>query len=102
MTSGTITGGIDPCFGLAADAGSTAFVAGTVDVFAGSVPTAGAPAITTQAVRPGGTYRFRLPLGTYVLVGHWSGSNLRPPTATATLSTGQTVIRNLSYVGECK
>lgn len=57
----------------------------------------GQASFTQALVPPGGTYTFNLPPGTYVLVGHWTGSNLSPPTATVTVTTGKITHQDLDY-----
>jgi hypothetical protein len=100
--TGTVVGGIYRCSALPPSiSGPPTRVAGTVDVFSdeGGVP---GPASFTQAlVAAGGTFMLRLPPGTYVLVGHWTGSNLSPPTATAIVTTGKTTHQDLRYQ-QCK
>jgi hypothetical protein len=100
--TGTVVGGIYRCSALPPSISvPPTRVAGTVDVFSdeGGVP---GPAPFTQAiVAAGGTFTFKLPPGTYVLVGHWTGSNLSPPTATAIVTTGKITHQDLRYQ-QCK
>jgi hypothetical protein len=95
---GTVTGGIYRCFGLPPSlSGPPTRVAGTVDVFTDQSGIVGDASFTQALVTTGGTYAFTLPPGTYVLIGHWTGSNLSPPTATVTVATGKITHQNLRY-----
>jgi hypothetical protein len=101
-SDGTVTGGIYRCSALPPSlTGPPTRVAGTVDVFTDQSGTVGGASFTQALVTDGGTYTFKLPPGTYVLVGHWTGSNLSPPTATVTVTTGKITHQNLVYE-QCK
>jgi hypothetical protein len=76
-------------------------VAGTVEVFTDQSGMVGGASFTQALVTDSGTYRFTLPPGTYVLIGHWPGSNLSPPTATVAVTTGRVTHQNLVYE-QCK
>jgi hypothetical protein len=98
--SGAVVGGIYRCFGLPESiSGPPTRVAGIVDVFAGNRIATSQPKFAEESVAAGGTYTFDLPPGTYVLIGHWTGSNLSPPMATVTVTSGTVTSRNLDYVG---
>jgi hypothetical protein len=95
---GTVTGGIYRCSALPPSlTRPPTRVAGTVDVFTDQSGTVGQASFTQALVTTGGTYTFKLPPGTYVLVGHWTGSNLSPPTATVTVTTGKIAHQDLDY-----
>lgn len=95
---GTVTGGIYRCSALPPQLSAPPTrVAGTVDVFTDQSGTVGQASFTQALVTTGGTYTFTLPPGTYVLVGHWTGSNPSPPTATVTVTTGKITHQDLDY-----
>jgi hypothetical protein len=99
---GTVTGGIYRCSALPPSlTGPPTRVAGTVDVFTDQGGIEGQASFTQALVPTGGTYTFKLPPGTYVLIGQWTGSNLSPPTATVTVTTGKVTHQNLVYE-QCK
>ncbi len=94
---GTVVGGMYRCSALPpAMSGPPTRVAGTVDVFRG--PNPGLP---DEIVHTDGEYSIALPPGEYVLVGHWSGSNLAPPMAKVVVSSGRITRQDLDYQG-CK
>lgn len=93
---GRVIGGIYRCFGLPPSmSGPPTRVAGTVDVFRG--PNDGLP---DAVIKTDGEYAFELPPGEYVLVGHWTGSNLSPPMVTVAVSSGKITRQDLDY-GRC-
>jgi hypothetical protein len=99
---GTVTGGIYRCSAVPPQVSvPQARVAGTVEVFTDQSGIVGAASFTQALVTTGGTDTFTLPPGTYVLIGHWPGSNLSPPIATVTLTTGMTTRQDLTYE-QCK
>jgi hypothetical protein len=99
---GTVTGGIYPCSATPPELSVPPTpVAGTVDVFTDQSGTVGQASFTQASVTDGGTYTFKLPPGTYVLVGRAADSNLSPPTATVTVTTGKTTHQDLAYE-QCK
>jgi hypothetical protein len=95
---GTVTGGIYRCSAAPPSLSAPPTrVAGTVDVFTDQSGIVGGASFTQAIVTDGVTYTFKLPPGTYVLVGHWTGSNLSPPSATVTVTTGKITHQNLVY-----
>jgi hypothetical protein len=98
--NGAIVGGIYRCFGLPPSiSGPPTRVAGTVDVFTDEGGVASQASFAQAFVATGGTYRFNLPAGDYVLVGHWTGSNLHPPMVTVTVTAGKITHQDLDYRG---
>jgi hypothetical protein len=99
---GTVTGGIYRCSALPPQlTGPPTRVAGTVDVFTDQGGVQSQTSFTQALVPDGGTYTFKLPPGTYVLVGHATDSNLSPPIATVTVTTGKVTHQDLAYE-QCK
>jgi len=108
---GAVTGGIDACFGVPPKK-KPGFVAGTVVVFGGSVTQVPVPGgdkyllpsdmVMTRSVEAHQTYRFFLPPGKYVLVGHYAGSKIGDlqPWVGATVLAGKNLVQNIS--NECK
>jgi uncharacterized membrane protein len=99
---GTVTGGIYRCSAVPPSISRPPTpVAGTVEVFTDQSGTVGQASLTQALVADGGTYTFKLPPGTYVLVGHGTDNNLSPPTATVTVTTGKVTHQDVAY-GQCK
>jgi hypothetical protein len=99
---GTVTGGIYPCSATPPELSAPPTpIAGTVEVFTDQSGIQGQASFTQALVADGGTYTFKLPPGTYVLVGHATDSNLSPPTATLTVTTGKVTHQDLTYE-QCK
>jgi len=108
---GAVTGGIDACFGVPPKK-KPGFVAGTVVVFGGSVTQVPVPGgdkyllpsdmVMTRSVEAHQTYRFFLPPGKYVLVGHYAGSMIGglQPWIAATVVAGKNLVQNIP--NECK
>jgi hypothetical protein len=95
---GTVAGGIYPCSATPPELSAPPTpIAGIVDVFTDQSGIQGQTSFTQAFVTDGGTYTFKLPPGTYVLVGHATGSNLSPPTATVTVTTGKVTHQDLTY-----
>jgi hypothetical protein len=92
---GTVVGAMYRCFGVQpALAGSLTRAPGNVAVFRGS-----RPGLPFEVVQTGGEYSIALPPGEYELVGHWTGSNLAPPTARVSVSDGRITRQDLVYRG---
>jgi hypothetical protein len=72
-----------------------------LDVFTDQSGTVVGASFTQAHVTTGGTYSFKLPPGTHVLIGRWTGSNPSPPSATVTVTTGTVTHQNLVYE-QCK
>ena len=103
VTTGQIVGGIQRCYGMPLPPSATpALVAGTVWVYAGSLPPGQTPppetAIATQPIPDNGTFDFHLPAGTYTLVASWSGSNLGLASRVVQVKPGQVVHDNVAFV----
>ena len=92
---GTVVGAMYRCFGVQpALAGSLTRAAGNVAVFRGP-----RPELPFEVVETDGDYSIALPPGEYELVGHWTGSNLAPPTAQVSVSGGGITRQDLVYKG---
>jgi hypothetical protein len=92
---GTVVGAMYRCFGVQpALAGSLTRAAGNVAVFRGP-----RPGLPFEVVQTDGEYSIALPPGEYELVGHWTGSNLAPPTAQVSVSGGRITRQDLVYKG---
>lgn len=88
-------GGLYRCFGLPPSiSGPPTVVGGTVDVFRGTND-----GLPDETVTTSGEYTLKLPPGEYVLVGHWTGSNLSPPMVAVTVRSGQVTRQDLDYQG---
>lgn len=87
---GAVVGGIYPCFGIPPTPGGPTYVAGTVRVLRGQVtwkpiaPGESAAVLPTTQVAEltlatNATYRFVLEPGSYVLQGHYAGTDYEAP-----------------------
>ena len=104
---GVVVGGIDYCSGLPpAIAKNPGFVAGTVTVLRGTVSTrpesGGVTKIllpteraASQTVAKHQEYRFVLPPGPYVLVGHYTGHSNIEPNVSVVVRLGKETKRNI-------
>ena len=103
---GAVTGGIDACFGVPPKH-NPGFVAGTVVVLGGSVTQVPVPGgvkyllpadmVMTRSVGAHRTYRFFLPPGKDVLVGHYAGSMIGglQRWVVATVLAGKNLVQNI-------
>jgi hypothetical protein len=92
---GTVVGAMYRCFGVQpALAGSLTRAAGNVAVFRGP-----RPGLPLEVIQTDAEYSIALPPGEYELVGHWTGSNLAPPTAQVSVSGGRITRQDLAYKG---
>ena len=104
-STGTLTGGIDPCEGIPIPGGPK-YAAGTVVVLRGTVtwrttgPGTSALVLPTQvvaseSVKVDQTYSFRLPPGSYVLVAHFPPPSNVTPFVSVTVTAGTSQSANI-------
>jgi hypothetical protein len=95
--AGLVIGGLEPCSGIVF-ASPQPFAAGTIVVLrgvesaSGSLPTT---IVATQVVGSGAEFRFTLPAGQYVLVGHYTEPGSIAPWVPVTVTAAATTSENI-------
>jgi hypothetical protein len=96
ISAGLLVGGLEPCSGIFLP--TLPFAAGTIVVLRGTRSADGAlptTIVAAQTVPSGGQFRFSLPPGQYVLVGHYTEPTVIAPWVSVTVTAATTTTQDI-------